>query len=308
MLTRKRVILAKKEVSYGVDPTPTGAANAVQASNITIAPLETIDRERDVTKSYLGNNQSIVAGQMVRLSFSVEIAGAGTAGNAPAYAPLIEACGFDETLTPVTDAVYAPISEAIPSLTLYFNLDGTRHKLLGARASRFGLRLQQMELPMFTFEFVGLYADVADATLPTPTLTGYKQPLAVNNANSSGFALHGYSGKLYTLEVDMGLRTTYRNLVGEESVQITDRRPQGRIVIDAVAVATKDFWTIAKNSTLGALTILHGTASGNKVQIDAPKVQIIRPTYGDQDGVATFEAALGVNPNAGDDELVLKVF
>ena len=38
MFTRKTLILAKKETTYGVDPTPTATANAIEAKNVTLTP------------------------------------------------------------------------------------------------------------------------------------------------------------------------------------------------------------------------------------------------------------------------------
>ena len=35
----EQLILIKPEVTYGVDPTPTGAANAIQTRDFTLTPL-----------------------------------------------------------------------------------------------------------------------------------------------------------------------------------------------------------------------------------------------------------------------------
>jgi hypothetical protein len=42
LLTRKRLIVAKIESTYGTDPTPTGA-NAILVRNLEITPLEVGD-------------------------------------------------------------------------------------------------------------------------------------------------------------------------------------------------------------------------------------------------------------------------
>ena len=61
LLNRKRVILAKIEVSYGTDPTPTGLANAILVRNINIIPQENEQAQRDLVRTYLGNSEAIPA-------------------------------------------------------------------------------------------------------------------------------------------------------------------------------------------------------------------------------------------------------
>ena len=69
-------------------------------------------------------------------------------------------------------------------------------------------------------------------------------------------------------------------------------------------MATKDWWTSIKNVTTGALALVHGTTAGNKVQIDAPNVQLITPQYQDQDGIAMLQCGLVFAPGAsGNDEI-----
>lgn len=98
LLQRKRVILAKIESSYGVDPTPTGAANAILVRNLNVTPQEADFSDRDLVRPYLGRSEQLPSAIRGMVDFEVELAGAGTAGAAPGYGPLMRACGFSETL------------------------------------------------------------------------------------------------------------------------------------------------------------------------------------------------------------------
>jgi hypothetical protein len=70
----------------------------------------------------------------------------------------------------------------------------------------------------------------------------------------------------------------------------------------------KDWWTLAKNATLGPFYVQHGTVAGNKVGIAAPYAQIVKPNYTDMDGVAMLSADLTFNPgSSGNDELLIAV-
>lgn len=105
LLFRQKLILAKLESSYGVDPTLTGGANAILTKDLQIQTFQgnTVDLNYD--KGHLGNDKSIYVSPYSTLGFGVDIAGAGTAGVAPAYGPLLRACGFQEIVnaSAVTD-------------------------------------------------------------------------------------------------------------------------------------------------------------------------------------------------------------
>ena len=110
LLTRKRLLLAKTEATYGTDPVPTGAANAILVRNLEIVPLQSDIVQRELIRPYLGNYEQLLAQTRVQVTFEVELAGSGTAGTAPAYGPVLKACGLSETLVTSTSATYAPVS------------------------------------------------------------------------------------------------------------------------------------------------------------------------------------------------------
>lgn len=95
-LTRLQVVLAKIETTYGTDPTPTGAANAIQVRNLTVSPIAADTVSRDLIRSYLGESDQLLANIHKEMTFEVEVAGAGAAGTAPAYGPLLRACALSE--------------------------------------------------------------------------------------------------------------------------------------------------------------------------------------------------------------------
>jgi hypothetical protein len=147
-----------------------------------------------------------------------------------------------------------------------------------------------------------------DTALPAQTLSAWQTPLPVNNANTGAFSLHGYASTLYDFDMSLGGNLVYRNLVGVEDVVLNDRAPTGNLVIEDPTMAQKDFFTIAKNATLGAFTITHGTTAGNKVKLDAPAVQLTAPAYEDRDGVVALKMGARFKPTAaGNDEFTITV-
>lgn len=302
---RRKVLLLKKEVTYGTDAVPTAATDALQVSNCTIKPVDADLVDRQLVQSYLGLSQQIPVATRMSVQFEVEMVGSGTAGTAPGWGAAMKACGFAETVSAGVSVAYSPVSLSFDSATIYYHQDGLKHVILGARGS-VSMKMTPRGLPMFMFNFLGLYGGVTDLAVPAATLTAFKIPVAVSNANTSAFTLQGFAGKMYDLSIDLANTLTYRNLVGGEDVQITDRAPVGSIEIETPTVAGKDFWTAAKAGTLGALSITHGIVAGYKVKLDTPDLQLTNPEYADRDGVLSMKAGMRLVPSAaGNDELTV---
>lgn len=305
LLKRKVFVLAKKETTEGTDASPTGAANAVLTHGLALTPLAGDTVQRDVDREVLGNDLAIHVNTHVMVEFDVEVAGSGAAGTAPAYAELLMGCGFAETINASTSAVYDPVSSSFDSLTLHFHHDGQKHAMVGARGN-VSMDLNAGEIPRFHFTFTGLWVDPASSADPTPDFSSYQVPLPVNNVNTPTFTLHATALNMVALSLDMANEVTHRDIVGTESVNIYDRAPAGSVTFESPTLTTKNWFTIAKANTTGALQLVHGTTAGNIVQIDAPAVQALSPTYGG-DSVSEISMGLALIPSSGDDEISLTI-
>lgn len=303
----KRVLLAKAESTYGTDPTPTGSANAMLVKNMTFTPMEAELIERGTIRPYIGGYEQYVANNHAMIEFEVEMMGSGAAGTAPAYAPLLLACGFAETVTASTKVEYTPVSSSFGSCTLYFNIDGVLHKITGARGN-LEMDISARQIPVFKFRFVGIYNAPTDTSAPTPVYTGFMQPLVANNTNTTGFSFFGVSSLvLESMKINMNNENNFRALIGSESVIITNRKANGELVFEAPTLATLDVFATAVGTTNGALSITHGTVSGYKVKIDATNVDVGNPTYSDGNGVVMAQVPIFLPPSSGNDEIKITI-
>lgn len=306
LLMRNTAVLAKVESTYGDNSIPDGAVDAVLVTEVTPRPMEMQTVDRALIRPFLGNSEQLPTQIYNGIEFSVELAGSGTAGTPPKIGTLLRGCGFAQTATPGVSVEYSPISTGFESLTLYVNIDGVVHESVGARGTvRFSLK--NNERPMARFNFTGLFVPITDDALPGVSLTGWQKPLPCNRTNTPTFTLHGYPGLLDDLQIDLANQVVYRGLIGgSEFVRIVDRKPAGSVLMEAVKVADKDWWTSIQNATNGALELVHGVTAGNIVEIDAPNVQLHTPTYQDQDGILMLSAQMAMTPGGtGNDELVL---
>src|SRR5262245_61996813 len=109
MLTRLALGLFKAETTFGVDPVPTPAVNAVLIYDLTM----TVDGRvlnRQTLDSSLSRRSHVIGRKLVNLSFRTEVKGSGTNATPPEWGILLRAAGFAETVTPSTKVAYNPIS------------------------------------------------------------------------------------------------------------------------------------------------------------------------------------------------------
>jgi hypothetical protein len=306
LLTRKRLILLESEGTYGTDPTPTGA-DAVLVRDLNIVPLQSDVVSRDLVRPYLGASEQLLANTRVECTFSVELAGSGTAGTAPRYGKALLACGMSETIVATTSVTYAPVSASFGSCTIYYNIDGVLHKVTGARGT-FTINGAVGEIPTIDFTFTGIYNTPTDTALPAVTYGDQATPVVFKNGNTTGFELLSYAGCLQSVSFDVGNSLVYRELVGcTKEVLLTDRASTGSVVLEAVTMATKNYFTAAlSDGTLGNLLFQHGQTAGNIVDFASTRVDIGDVSYSDQDGIHMLNIPYTCVPStAGNDEFSL---
>jgi len=304
LLTRKRLILIEEESTYGTDAGPEGA-DAVLVRDLSIVPQQSDVVSRDLIRPYLGASEQLLANTRVECTFSVELAGSGTAGTAPRYGKALKACGFGEAVVADTSVTYTPLSADFDSVTIHYNLDGVRHKVTGARGT-FSITANVGEIPTIDFTMTGIYVAPDDSAQPTVSYANQATPLIFKKGNTTDLNVMGLTtAKLSNYSLDMGNEIVYRELVGGTGeVLLTNRNVTGSVQIEAVSIATKDYFATALADTLGIIEFTHGTTAGNKVKVDTAKADIADVSYGDLDGIAMLEIPFTAVPStSGNDEL-----
>lgn len=305
MLKNKALILAKIEVTYGVDPTPTGAANAILCGDLEYDVLDS-KVERNNIKPNFGAQRFTAIGEGQKLSFSVELKGSGAAGTAPEIGPLLRACNFTQTITPGVSVAYAPNSNTTTAeaVTLYYYLDGLLHKITGARGS-FSITEGTVNTFMkLKFEFTGIYGGPVAQALATPTFNTTVPPLF----RGASFAFDTYAAVIdaLTLEVknDVVKRVDVNSATGILEWFIKERTVTAKISPEMVLPAAKDFWGMWSSGGAYTMTATVGSVAGNRCVITAPAVQVDKPKYGDRENIVTADLPLVLTPTAsGNDEI-----
>lgn len=313
-LIKRTVILCKPETTSGVDSVPTGALDAVQVMDFSITPLEAKNVDLNILLPYFGNSVSLVGSACVKCSFSVPLAGSGTAATPPAWGDLLIGCANSEVTGLVTPnrVEYLPATDLLKTVTIYYYDDGLLHKLLGC----FGnvkLSTKSGEVPKLSFDFVGLDGGVSATANATAVLTAWKIPVPISKANVTDITLGctyalgvltgGTSYNSTGLTLDWGNEVNFVPLLSTEQVVMSDRKVMGTIEIELTAAQEVTQMASVKSNALTSLGFVIGTTTGNKVMLHLPSVQLTNPKKVDNNGMRLIGFDLRVLPVSGNDEV-----
>ncbi len=294
------VILAKVEAVKGTDAVPTYAANAILVSDVTFTPLEGDEVERNNIRPYFGDGGSTMVTQYAKLAFSVEAAGVAAAGDVPGYEALLRAAATSVTVTAGTDVRFAPVTEGLESATIYIAVGRNLQKMTAAMMN-VKLAGDAKTVAKFQFEVTGTYQAAQDAALPAVVYTKFQDPFGVNKTNTT-LSLHGTPVAASAFSFDFGNTVIKRDLINVDSVEITGRKSTGSVTFDNTRVSEKNWVELARQSTRGPLAFKHGPGATNVIELNAPNVQLGKPSFGESDGVQQITVPLRYVPIAGNDE------
>ena len=314
-LIRKTAIQAKVEATNGTDSVPTGAANAMLVSNATFN-LAYNNVERNFIRPFFGGSGQLAGTRFVEINFEIELANSGTAGTAPAWAPVLRACGMAESVLATPARVeYTPVSASFSSVTIYYHLDGVRRVALGCMGN-VEIMLNEGAAPMLRFSLVGLDGGRTATADPSVTLTAFRAPQVVSDVNTGDINLGCTysagalaSGTVYPsrgLSINLQNTVSRKALLGGQAVQISDRNVQGSMQLDLTAAQEVSFMTDINSNTNTTLGFTHSTGAGVGILLHAPQVQRIDPTDQEYEGDVHIGQSLRFTPTtAGNDELRL---
>lgn len=309
----QKVITFKAETTVGTDATPDGT-NAFRVLNFAPIFMTADGKVRQVDKGYLGADPVVMSAIRRGATFEVEMSGSGATATTPAgWMALLRMAAFGAAAVGASAVTSSPAATATSMTMLAAFLDEVNAasnsflmKALGCRAS-VGFRITDDDFPVFTFNVLG----VAPQTLATegamlvPTIAAQAEPVIASNENTT-FTLDGYALPLRSAEFNANADLQLRSLIGAvDFVAYRQRSWSGQIVAEVPNLATKDYFAKIRPGSTMAMAIVHGTATGNIVGIDAPKVQITGDVaLSEEQGKLMMTLPCSLLPSSGNDEVV----
>ncbi len=308
MVDMIKVLAAKKEAIYGTDSAPTLAANAILTRNFRSKPVETDRIDRNLDGRSYGATPGAPSNERQTISYEVELAGSGAAGTAAPWMELLEACGLAApVLTATVKAEQKPGTPGVTpgALTQYHWIGDQQRKMVGSRGS-FSIDITAGSYPFAALNFIGMIPAASPFGTSAPgasTLTRWKDPVEANSQNTA-ILLDGFACGVRSFSLDMGVQNGLRSLIGAKYVNRGNHSISGRMVVEAPGAA-KDYIASLRSGGLVPLSIIHGTAAGNIVEITAPRLQITDCNESDEDGKLMWELAYSSTIQAGQDDLTI---
>lgn len=311
LFSRNQIVLAKVEASRGVDASPTGSdAILCEVINPTVDG-QTL--ENRVVRGSISEQPTKYTNKTVKATIVVPMKGSGTAGVAPEFGPLMQACAMKETLVDTEGseaAKYRPTNSdsEMKTVTLYIFKDGLRIKAVGCMgnmkfAGKYG------EYPTLTFDMEGIFAGAGDASNPTPTYDT-TDPVEMK---SEGFAFGEWDDAVAR---EIGFETG-NTLVSRGNINaangimpyvVTARAPKWSASIEAVLESENTFWGDFEDRDTVELGFTHGTEAGNIVEFSAPKANFNAPSFSEENSLNMYSLGGQLLENSAADnfEMVFK--
>ena len=318
-------IAAKSAMVFAkIQPTGTfvdaAATSWMEAIDPKIDVMEAETIALDLSGYNFGSGISYLKGKKSKLSFSVALQGSGTAGTAPAWGVMERICGYAEIITAGTDVKYIPASGAFEKGSISVFIGDTLHRIKSARGNS-KISLSTGGWLLRTYEIEGIYVEAITGTAALLTMRDSVKikpridPLAATATNTVT-SFHGQAICLHQLNVDTGNAVKTVDFLGPDDCReslIIDRKSSGDIEFVAPELSVHNWFEKVDNATIGSLSTTLGGVAGKRVNLYAPKVQLLKHSYGDVDGILThkFNLNLMSDLNQNDtitSEITLKAF
>ena len=322
------LLLAKRETTYGTDPTPTKTANNIAViGNVTVEPDVDI-LERPILHGDFAKSTGQTAFPRATIRFQTELRGNRTNGTAPdisagssTYAleinALFQACDFEPTYTAEVSSGSrdgeVQYRRTVPSgggvgssVTFYFYAGGKLHKVTGAKGS-FQLALAVGQSGKANWTFTGFYS-VSDASIPAdPTWLNTLPPLFVYNGTTALCTWGSVSTHVVaSLNIDAANQLSRRDdaasATGIKGFLVTNHSPSASLDLEAVTEATQGIYAALLAGTSQAMDVVWGAQTGNKVELHL-ETMLSRQRFADRGGIITSPVDLLVRRTELDDQL-----
>lgn len=304
--TRIQAILAKEESTYGTDSSPTAGTDAVRIeetfwNSLTITQREDNLREQSTaTFGRAGGEESTQA--VAELDLVVALRGrssAFSASNLPTIDPLIQSCGFEESVVTTSGSetvTYTQDSDNLSSSTIYAYSANKEFKITGV-IGNVVLDFTPGQIARARFSLQGLIdptADISETGVPG-SLAFRDSSVAPPVVQSAGLTFNSQDPDDFTsLEIDAGIDVAERpggNAArAHAGFWYADWNPTLSSAFEVFALGTLDPWAARSNGTrwsgdLGTI----GSTQYNQIDVSWSNLRLTDVSPSDQEGIAQVD-------------------
>lgn len=318
-LTRRQLLMAKLETTYGVDAAPTHTASF--DSQRLINPF-TLDLGEDLIEVQGGNlsrgrQRPLVAIKRSGVTFQTYVQGIAnsySATNKPPIADLLRACGLQETLQGSSDLwpngpsyEYAPTNDVSSdhSVTIVAHQDGYEHRFVGCRGN-VNLIWAAAAPVIAEFNFRGQLTTEASTTRAAPT--GLPTGSPPQWIDSGTIFINSYAIPVENMNINTN-NTVFESPAsiaasasGINAVYITERAPGGSWDPEATEPNTVDFFAAWRSASGSVLRLQAGNIQNNRFTVVASSMVFKNVGWGDKQGMSIFSTDFELYEVSTDDQ------
>lgn len=296
-------IAFKEEAQEGIAEALVAGDAGVYAYNVAIEYEDVFEEDNSLSGDASPFEGTYSGPRAATLSFDTPISGSGTAATEPQWSMLLQATRWGVNVA--ATVVWTPDSDAPPSITLGFYVDGTYHQIHGACGDAV-MNFTSGKRGIISWTFNGVYNAMDDVAL----LAGVSYPDETAPAWIGGaFTFDTESMMASTLAFSLNNNVVQRPdpsaAKGLLSYTVVGKRHFGiEMDPETVSKATKDWAVFMEGNNTGILTWTLGPAAGNQIVFNCPGAQIRKISHGNRDLLAI--TAMSVEPirdASGDDEI-----
>jgi len=287
------ILLFKQETTPGTLEALTGSNVIETVGGINVTPYagETITRDIDQTEASAGEVVNVNPHQV--FAFNVDAAGAGAAGTAPVFGPLLQACGLVETVNAGTDCTYVLSNTATAPTVSLAKYEGDDKLQQGEGALGNVVLSFANKIPQFQFSnFICGYNRPVNAVFPSSLVyDNYSDPLPFTKENTPVAKLNGKDLVLLGGQITFGSGVTMRNVPNQKGAQHGELYATYSLTFEAKSIADEN-WFESLESHDGITPvdchIQHGIVDGNIIEFISTKDQITSLSEGEDNDNKTY--------------------
>ncbi len=321
-LTRRTLVLAKIESTYGVDAAP---SHTTSYNAIRLQSPPNIDLKEDLIETVGGNlsrgrGRPIPAIKRSGVTFRTYVQGIDTTSYSASVKPplgdLFRACGMYETFSASNSVLSTPHYEYAPSadvgsdasVTLYVNLDGKEHRMVGCRGNV--NLIWAADAPVIAeFNMRGILSAENETTRAAPT--GLPTATPPQWIGSGTIIVGSYSPNVnnFNFNTNNQIYEEPASVAGSASgivcVLITERNPGGSLDPEVMLAGSYDVFG-SWRATSGAVVQLNaGLTQGNKITLTMSNFVLKTTDYKDQSGLSLYSLGYEAYERNTDDNFIL---
>lgn len=319
-LTRRNLLLAKIETTYGTDSSPSHTAS-YNAIKLMASP--TIDLNEDMIETMGGNlsrgrGRPIPAIKRTATTFRTYVQGIDTASYSASVKPpigdLLRACGLYETFSASNSVLSTPHYEYAPaadvgsdaSMTIYVHMDGKEHRMTGCRGNvNFILSADAPAIAEFNMRgLLTTETEVARAApvgFPTNTPPQWIDSGSIILAGSYGIPVENFN-----LNTNNTIFEEPASVAGSATgilnVLITERAPGGSFDPEVTYTGTVDLLGMWRSSSGAVVKINVGLTQGNRFTITGSQMIPKKVEYKDKSGLMLWNTNYEFCERSTDDQ------